>query len=315
MRWLLILIFLSVGIFSFGQELKLQAYKVAGPELYKLNSTTRAELGGSCRLYVPLNIPRNAIYCYVTISTAGGNESQQVQNSVNLLAQVSSKIPTVTSQGIATLATLSEGILNVYKGSVVDISFMSSINDAQLFNLGRGGYRIMSQYSRTSYNGGTIALPANQFSGQTIYMGVSNNSAINSVWINVEAVVVTYTEVKSEISRERANAANYTNLGWQAFKNGNVDKCIEYSQKALQFDSTVAVAKLNLGLCQLVKNNEAEAVNLYMEGLAILNAQDKANLRHYLKEAIKDIKGAKEKYPDMAAGDDIVNLFKEELKK
>src|SRR5690242_1657722 len=166
MKMLFTFICTVIHLLCLGQEY--QTVKITGPELYKLNSTTRAGLGGRCRLYAPLNIPRNAVYCYVTISTSSGDESQRIISGANLLAQVSSKIPSVTAQGVALLATLSEHILNVYKGSVVDASFIPSIDDAQLFFAGKG-YRLMSQYSRVNYNGGTLTLPTNNFSGKTIY--------------------------------------------------------------------------------------------------------------------------------------------------
>jgi tetratricopeptide (TPR) repeat protein len=295
----------------FGQET--QTIKIAGPELYKLNSTMRADLGGRCRLYVPLNIPENAVYCYVTISTASGNESQRIAEGVDLFAQISSEIPSVTAQSLGALALLSDHILNVYQGSVVDVGFLPSVNDAQLFLAGRGGYRLISQFSRTNYNGGTISSPTSSFHGETIYIGLTNNSSINSVWVNVEAVVVTYTLAKP--SNQTVNASNYTNLGWESYKNGSIDKCIEYSQKALTYDSTNVAAMLNLGLCHLIKNEEVVAIDFYMNALALLKLMDRATLKYYLEEAIKDIEEAKEDRPEMIMEQDILTLFKVEYEK
>jgi hypothetical protein len=309
MKVLFTLICTTIHLLCFGQQYN--TTKITGPELYKLNSTMRADLGGKCRLYVPLNIPENAVYCYVTISTSSGNESQRIANGANLLTQISSKIPSITAQGVATLATLSEHILNVHKGSVVDVSFIPSIDDAQLFFAGKE-YRLMSQYSRVNYNGGTITLPTNNFSRKTVYIGLSNNSAVNSTWVNIEAVAVTYTAALP--TQEVTNANIYTNLGWQSYKNGNIDKCIEYSQKALMYDSTEAVAMLNLGLCYLIKNDETKAIDFYMTALSLLKQKDKTVLKRYLKEAVDDIEDAREKQPTMASGQDIISLFLEECK-
>jgi hypothetical protein len=309
MKMLFTFICATIHLLCAGQQYK--ALKITGPELYKLNSTTRSGFGGKCRLYVPLNIPRNTVYCYVTISTSSGNESQMIVNGADLLTQVSSKIPSATAQGVAILATLSEHILKVYKGSVVDGSFIPSIDHAQLFFAGRE-YRLMSQYSRANYNGGTITLPGNSFSGTTIYIGLSNNSTINSAWVNIEAVAITYTAALP--TKEAINANSYTNLGWQSYKNGNIDKCIEYSQKALTNDSTEAVAMLNLGLCYLIKNDETKAIEFYMAALSLLKQKDKTVLKYYLKEAVNDIEDARKKQQLMASGQDIVDLFLEEYK-
>lgn len=299
-----------VNFLCFGQEYK--TVKVAGPELYKLNSTTRADLGGRCRLYVPLNIPEDAVYCYITISTASGNESKRIADGVDLFAQISSEIPSVTAQSLGALALLSDRILNVYQGSIIDIRFLPSVNDAQLFFTGRGEYHLMPQYSRTNYNGGTISLPASSFRGKTIYVGLNNNSSINSVWVNVEAVAVTYTLTKA--GNQSVGANNYANLGWESYKNGSIDKCIIYSQKALTYDSTNAVAILNLGLCHLIKNEETLAIDFYMKALALIKLMDESSLKHYLKEAIRNIEEAKEDQPEMTIEDDILTLLKTEYK-
>jgi tetratricopeptide (TPR) repeat protein len=313
MKTIFLILCITVQCVCFGQEY--QTIKIAGPELYKLNSTTRADFtGGKRRLYVPLNIPENTLYCYITISTASGNESQRIAEGVNLFAQVMAKVPSVTAQGLSTLASLSEHILNVYQGSIVDASFLPSINDAQLFSAGRGQYRMMPQYSRSNYNGGTITIPVHMYNlqGKTIYLGLTNNSGINATWVNVEAVAVVNIPLKP--TGEKIKTSNYTNLGWQSYKNGNVDKCIEYSQIALTYDSTNAVAMLNLGLCYLIKNEENEAVTFYMNALSILRAIDNENFTHYLKEALRDIENARKKYPSMSSGQDIFSLFKEEYK-
>jgi tetratricopeptide (TPR) repeat protein len=64
-------------------------------------------------------------------------------------------------------------------------------------------------------------------------------------------------------------AITYGNLGWQAYENGEVDKCIEYSKKALQLDNSLATFKYNLGLCYLVKENESIAIDYYIEAISM----------------------------------------------
>jgi tetratricopeptide (TPR) repeat protein len=64
-------------------------------------------------------------------------------------------------------------------------------------------------------------------------------------------------------------AITFGNLGWQAYENGEIDKCIEYSKKALQLDNSISTFKYNLGLCYLVKGNESIAVDYYIEAISM----------------------------------------------
>jgi len=170
----------------------------------------------------------------------------------------------------------------------------------------------MPQYSRSNYNGGTITLPVHSFPGKTIYLALANNSSLNATWINIEAVAV--VSIPHKPTELDIKTSTYVNLGWQSYKNGNVDKCIEYSQIALTYDSTNAVAMLNLGLCSLIKNDESKAVTLYINALSILKTMEAETFTHYLKEAIRDIENARKQYPSMSTGQDIFNLLKEEYK-
>jgi hypothetical protein len=64
-------------------------------------------------------------------------------------------------------------------------------------------------------------------------------------------------------------AISYGNLGWQAYENGAIDKCIEYSKKALQLDNNIATFYYNIGLCFLVKGNESSSIEYYIEAISI----------------------------------------------
>ncbi|MBC7759100.1 MAG: tetratricopeptide repeat protein [Phormidesmis sp. FL-bin-119] len=64
-------------------------------------------------------------------------------------------------------------------------------------------------------------------------------------------------------------AISYGNLGWQAYERGDIDKCIEYSRKALQLDKSISTFNYNLGLCYLLKGNESVSINYYIEAISL----------------------------------------------
>lgn len=278
--------------------------------MFKINSTLRNDLGtGTSRIRIPLNIPANAEYCYISISTASGNESQQIQKGIHLFNQLVSKIPATGAQAVSLLATLSERVVGVSTGSIIDLYVILDVNNTNLF-LSGWDFRSIGDYTRNNYNGGVLTISCKGIAGRTIYLGLSNRSSMNSVWVNVETVAAV---IKPEVPTETSiQAANYTNLGWKSYGNGNIEKCMEYSRIALTFDSSQVAAMLNLGLCYLIQKNEAEAITLYMNALAVLKQKEMAVRKHFVNEALRDIRHAKEKYPDMAVAEDIVELFKME---
>jgi hypothetical protein len=114
---------------------------------------------------------------------------------------------------------------------------------------------------------------------------------------------------------EQGKAVNYGTLGWRAFENGDLDKCIEYSKKALSLDNTLGVAKVNLGLCYLIKGEESVATDYYVEGLSdIKKLKMRSQIKIYLQGAIDDISNAQKKYPNLKGSEDIKSLFQGEIR-
>lgn len=308
MRQFITFLFLFLPSLALAQKAELVT--ITGPEMSKVNSTMRADFGtGKSRICIPILIPDHAVYCYISISTASGNESKQVKEGIHLISQLSAKIATPEAQTISLLAGLAKGIVGGNRGSVLDVYLIPDMDNKGLFEYG-SSFRHFLNYSRSNYNGGILTISCQGIAGRTIYLGLSNRNAVNSVWVNVEAVAAVIKQVTPAAAA--LQALNYTNLGWKAFERGDIEKCMEYSRKALGYDSAQAIAMLNLGLCHLIHNNEAEAIPLYMNALTILKQQDKGERQHYLQEALNDIRRARKKYPEMATGDDIVDLFKME---
>lgn len=87
------------------------------------------------------------------------------------------------------------------------------------------------------------------------------------------------------------------NLGWDAFLNGKYDKCIELSNKALSYDSTLLYVKLNIALTKL-KQKSPEYLSFYNSATSC--CKNIENRKETLEAGIQDIKdlSQKEKVPN-----------------
>lgn len=132
----------------------------------------------------------------------------------------------------------------------------------------------------------------------------------------LNSVYATCTEkYKEQKSPDQEKAINYGNLAWRSYENGDVDKCIEYSKKALSLDNTLGWVKGNMGLCYLIKGDESTATDYYIDALSdIKRMKTTFEIKHYLQAVIDDIVHAAKKYPSMKSGSDVKALFQGELK-
>jgi len=121
-------------------------------------------------------------------------------------------------------------------------------------------------------------------------------------------------ELDGPISPNYEKAVMYGNLGWKAFENGNIDKCIEYSQKALNLDNNLGYVKANLGLCYMINGDETKATYYYIEAISVYKKSKFASIiKQNLQATITDIDNSASKYPAMKGANDIKSLLESEL--
>lgn len=129
-----------------------------------------------------------------------------------------------------------------------------------------------------------------------------------------EAFDLCNRKIDGNDSSEEQKAVNYGNLGWKSFENGEIDRCIDLSKKALTIDQNMGWVKANLGLCYLIKKQESIATDYYIEALSDINALKVSSQRkQYLQAVIDDIDNAKKIYPDFNGNASIRSLFQDEL--
>jgi tetratricopeptide (TPR) repeat protein len=103
------------------------------------------------------------------------------------------------------------------------------------------------------------------------------------------------------------------NLAWSAYEEGNIEKCITLSKRALSLDNTLGYVKANLGLCYLIKNDENTATEYYVDALTDFKKEPQTK-RKNIAAVIQDIENAVKKYPNLKSSASITNLYWSELK-
>lgn len=116
--------------------------------------------------------------------------------------------------------------------------------------------------------------------------------------------------IKSE-SEEKG--FTYGNLGWKSYTNGDIDKAIEWSLKALNHDKTLGFVKLNLGLFYMIKGDENLSVEYYVNGISDTKKQIN-NVKESIDAGLSDINEAQKKYPNINGFQIIKSLLEDELK-
>lgn len=101
------------------------------------------------------------------------------------------------------------------------------------------------------------------------------------------------------------------NLGWDAFLNGKYEKCIELSNKALSYDSTLLYAKSNIALTKLKQKNP-EYLNTYLSAVAC--CKNIEGRKETLEASLKDITDLTEK-ENVPNAERAIRIIQTELEK
>lgn len=113
---------------------------------------------------------------------------------------------------------------------------------------------------------------------------------------------------------EQEKGMTFGNLGWKAYENGELDKAIEYSKKALTYDNSLGFVKANLGLFMLIKGDEITATDYYIDAISEIK-QEKMTAKHFLEAVVDDINQAIRKYSNLKGYNTILDLYRDELKR
>ncbi len=117
--------------------------------------------------------------------------------------------------------------------------------------------------------------------------------------------------VKTE---EQLKGKMYGDLGWKTFENGDIDKAIELSKKAISLDNSLGKINANLGLYYLIKGDDITSSEYYINAISQIK-KNKISAKNDFKIVIDNISNALEKYPDLKGYKEILQLLQEEYNK
>jgi tetratricopeptide (TPR) repeat protein len=268
-----------------------------------LNGTVRGEVDGTSRVALKVDLPPNTKSWYYSFTTTPGESG--IAN-LNLAIQLAALV--FDPKRIAGSIT---DKISVPKGSaVIEGCVMDQLN-ADLFvrkaDLNGGNY----WYSRDGYVNATgqAVVPVNELRQGTFYVGLKNPSKFEGVNVIIEVAAI--VEELAPFTERQSAAITYADLGWQAYKRGDYDRCLELSKKAIEFDSSFGYIHFNIGLSYLSKGLGNEALDAYTKGIAVTHQSSLA--KNTFQAAINDINMYMSSFLLQTEAKDILTILQGEL--
>lgn len=320
MKYLFLLLVLLLAK-QLNAQVKTVSYKVV-----PLVEDRQYELAGgvivlnTSRVIIPVNLPENTIAWYYMFASYSNEDALEKRtNEINLASQLSLALDKtgLTSGLISVLLTpngSSSSNIYVFGDRYNAVNFVNK-TDQNLFS------EYWNYYDKVSIKSATHGKQMIGFSPkEQFYVGIQAGPSPVVVDVEIVAIVeesVTDYSIRSPIgefaeTKEYKMATTYGNLGWQYYEEGDLEKAIEYSLKALELHSNLGYVHANLGLFNLIKGNYDKADDFYIE--AIMNFKDeKLSGKKYLKAAIEDIHAAEKRYEEMTGYEAILKELQREF--
>lgn len=303
-RLLVCVAFVICSLSSIGQEYKItrKVVQIFPEQCFYLNGGIRAEFGGKSRVYYRIDLPPHTVGWVYSFTTSVNPQSRA---NLKLAAQMTKLIdPT----GMTALAT--EAILAPTGVAKADI-YLCDKQNIELFmqkvdNSG-GTYRYFESGSRLNFTHGVV--PVKDIRQGMYYLGVKNPSSTDGINVSLEVAAVVEERTLVEKTEGETKAELYVKTGWNAYSQGDYNKCMELSKKALEFEPDCAPAKCNIALCCLVLNR-TDYMDSYID--AVATCKKSTNPKGYLQAALQDIYDAQRKMTLTNAGE-IITLLKQEI--
>lgn len=262
------------------------------------------------RVIIPVNLPENTIeWYYMFVSYSDEDVLEKRRTEINLASQLSLALDKtgLTSDLISGLLTpngSSCSNIYVFGDRYNAVNFVNK-TDYDLFP------EYWSYYSQVSIKSATHGRQMIGFSPkEQFYIGIQ--AGPSPVVVDVEIVAIIDESAAAVETKEFKMATTYGNLGWQYYEEGDLEKAIEYSLKALELQSNLGYVHANLGLFNFIKGNHDQANDFYIE--AIMNFKDeKISGKEYLKAAIEDINVAKKNHQEMTGYEAILKELQREF--
>ena len=292
------LLLFSILIFAYLSNA--QTYKtitIVPQQTITLHSGLRSIGGSVSRTAIKVTLPANTVEWYYSFTTTKGESGI---SALNLAAQVGA---------FATSGPLGAAVaksINVPSGSgEADVWLMTPESKEAFDSKNDNLVRYFPDLSLLSRN--HAVKPITERLKGTYYLGLRNPSSAVGISITIEVVAVV-----KEDNPEEDKAKLYGSMGWKAYERGELDKCVELSNKALRFNPNLGWVKFNIALVHLVQENN-QCLDEYID--AITTCKKDANPKATLKGALDDINNVKKNKGLLNNMTDIESLINNELSK
>ncbi len=318
------LLFLFLAVFlcviTHGQTKKItqKAVQLFEQRNIHLNGGNMAVLGSGkkSRVCIPIDLPPNTIEWYYSFSTS--NNKQSIDN-LNLLIQLGGLLianvtplgTTLSSSGIT--ETILSQIKIPYGSHAIDVYLFDKANMDKFEkrkDIWGDSFQFIPSGSTENTTQGLIRVK--DVTSGSWFIGLRNPSLTYAVDVVIEGIAIVAKEEIVQPTDEQRKAELYANMGKKAFEKGDYEKCLGYSKKAIQLDSSLVQVKLNISLCYLVQE-KPDYLDSYID--AISSCKKSEHPKEFLQAGLKNIKAIKKKLGEIKNSDEIIELINEELKK
>jgi hypothetical protein len=171
---------LTITGFSQRYEKRLKAVSLYDEQTFYLNGGTRAAFGGKSRAAYKIELPKNTVTWYYSVTVT---QKENNPGPINLLSQLTRILDQTGVTAVATNAILTP------TGSGVCDAYLIGNNYIQSF-LAKGEFSYDMNNSRENYRNGTIKIDMKPHYVRDFYIGFKNPSLSQGVTINFSAVAL-----------------------------------------------------------------------------------------------------------------------------
>jgi len=338
---LIFLLIFKITLFAQTKD-EVEIVSVVETQQFFLNSQSR--IGGTTRATLFINLPPNTV-SWIYMLTTSKTETPQLLNLLPQAIDLFEKTGFVSNIVNSLICPSGESAINTYLMSQNQFQNFISKNveefryfpPASRIAFNSGKVKVDNPYTIGQYyiglenpaaitginirieviafvkknNSTNLSTPNNKTGLQTVLETIqksfnkSNNPAINKneTELTNSKPIIQEDSILKKITR----AENYGSLGWSAFERGDLNLCIELTNKSISV-YPLFFTKANLALCYLLQGKDSIALDEYINAIELLTKETDKNEK--LDGAIKDIEDAKKKMQLNPVSNDILTLLK-----
>lgn len=292
-------LFFTLTLFSQRTVKERVAVQLIAPQKVYLNGGARAALGGQSRTWFQVILPENTVEWFYAFSTG------QSSSNIGFYSQL-----TQLNDPRGKSAIPSEALYIPQGSGTCDVFLLDRANADAFYSkvdLSGGSYFVQNQ--KMNFRSGFVRI--NHLLNGDWYIGLRNPSTYEGVYISLEAVAIVEQTRVIELTESEIKAEMFGNLGWKAFEEGDYNRCLELSKKAIGLDPKLGWVHCNIGLAYLVLGDYVSAVDSYSS--AIPQIRKSNDPQQLFIEAINDLEMLIANQPDLSGTNGILELLNSNL--